>query len=541
MHEPVRLPFYAWLSERTALSYRGKIMVIAFLGTHVPLLTLVAFFAWTRAATTEEALATMGVALVATLLGTAATLWSLDQLLRPLTATSVALRDFLAQRTIPELPDHHPDEAGRLMADTVTTLRGLDALLAKHEELDLRTGLLSTDGFAASADGVLTLHAGRAWSVVAIDLLRAADASTYARDDLHRIVRAVADHVGEADGAPTVVGRADDRTLLVLVEGDDLETVATALRHALERPVEHAPPTFAAQARLGIATFPTDGETAASLAERALAAVHRPGDAPVAYWDAASHRALHDRQALLADATEALEASAFDIALQPLVALDTGEVVGHEALVRWTHPSRGDVPPAAFLPLLVAARAMDQLLDLVLDRALATVDLGDDAYVSVNLHPTDLRAADLTERVAGALARHGVAPGRLVLEVTEASPIDDPETAIAALGALRALGVRIALDDFGTGTSSLARLAALPVDMVKLDRAFVAGVVDDPRVAGMVSGVVTVVESLGLGLVAEGIETADQREALVALGVGVGQGWFLGRPARPAATTAGAA
>jgi EAL domain-containing protein (putative c-di-GMP-specific phosphodiesterase class I) len=225
-----------------------------------------------------------------------------------------------------------------------------------------------------------------------------------------------------------------------------------------------------------------------------------------------------------------VRAQTLGLAYQPIVDLASGDATGVEALVRWTLDGEA-VPPSEFIPLAEATGLITELGAWVLERACADV-APLPLRVSVNVSAVQLRAAGFTGQVADVLARTGLAPDRLTLELTESVVVDDVAAVSEVFTALRTLGVRIAVDDFGTGFSSLASLAELPVDALKLDRSFIAAMGEREA---LVAGVISLADRLGLPIVAEGIETAEQLAALRRLGCGYGQGYHLGRPAPLAA------
>ncbi|MFI5959846.1 putative bifunctional diguanylate cyclase/phosphodiesterase [Cryptosporangium sp. NPDC051539] len=230
---------------------------------------------------------------------------------------------------------------------------------------------------------------------------------------------------------------------------------------------------------------------------------------------------------------DALPAGEFLVVYQPIVDLTSGVVVGAEALLRWTHPERGAIPPIEFIPL---AEESGFILDLgrwVLRAACgeaASWDWAENPRISVNVSGRQLHDLEFVPDVRRVLADTGLPPHRLVLEVTESMLEADAPVALAALEALRADGVRIAVDDFGTGYSSLSRLDRLPVDILKIDRAFVNTLRPDTAVAPVITAIVALAQALGMSTVAEGIEEPYQAAALIAHGCGAGQGWLYGRP-----------
>ena len=258
----------------------------------------------------------------------------------------------------------------------------------------------------------------------------------------------------------------------------------------------------------------------------------------------AMREAAISRFELGADLRRAIERREFVLHYQPVVDLTHGRILGFEALVRWQHPTRGLLSPAAFVPTAEATGLIVAIGRWVLEEACTQAQRWQldtltepKLSMSANLSPRELREPGLVENVAAILRRTGVDPATIVLEITETSMVEDADGAIATLQALKALGVRLAIDDFGTGYSSLSYLRRLPVDVLKLDRSFVVPAGRGDRESALVDAVFRLGRSLGLVTIAEGIEDAEQRDRLVSLGCRVGQGYLFARPmAEPAAS-----
>jgi EAL domain-containing protein (putative c-di-GMP-specific phosphodiesterase class I) len=232
----------------------------------------------------------------------------------------------------------------------------------------------------------------------------------------------------------------------------------------------------------------------------------------------------------------ALAAGELHVAYQPIVRMQTGAVIGAEALVRWRHPVRGPVPPAAFIPIAEEAGLIADIGELVLVQALHWTAtwrragvVGADFWISVNVSTRQLRDDRIVRTVRRELAATGLPACALSLEITESVMLDDSEVTQRVLMDLRALGVRLVVDDFGTGFSALGYLRRHPVTGVKIDRSFVDGLGRDSEDEEIVRAVVAMASALGLSVVAEGVEQEAQRQVLESFGVQHGQGHLWGR------------
>jgi EAL domain-containing protein (putative c-di-GMP-specific phosphodiesterase class I) len=239
--------------------------------------------------------------------------------------------------------------------------------------------------------------------------------------------------------------------------------------------------------------------------------------------------------ALLAELREALTHEELVLHYQPKVSLVSGANVGVEALVRWQHPRRGLLGPDQFIPLAEQSGLIRPLTSWVLRTALTQVNAwqgeGLAVPVAVNLSPSSLQEHDLADEIADLLNQTDVSPTLLEVEITENAYMARPHAVIANLEQLRALGVHISIDDFGTGYSSLTYLMDLPVDELKIDRSFVRGMASNERNASIVRSIIELGHSLGLRVVAEGLEDEPTLQRLTSLGCDFAQGYFLGRPA----------
>ena len=324
--------------------------------------------------------------------------------------------------------------------------------------------------------------------------------------------------------------------------------VVARLRRTLGEPFLVAAERVYLGVNIGIALSGPNGEgRPAELLGQAgdarVAAAERPGKVSHAFASAALDARAHDYIRLESDLHDALEAGDLEVWFQPKFDLARRTVTGMEALVRWRHETRGFVSPAVFVAVAEANGLIGRLSDFVLESTLERVRLWrsmgfDELRVSINVSPMQLHAEELVDELLAALDRAGVEGRQLEVELTETSVFERPEEARAALGALRAAGVGVSMDDFGTGYTSLALLADLPLDTVKIDRSFVVAMEASERSRSIVASVITMAHALGLRVVGEGIETEAQLDALAALGCDDVQGYLISRPLPPDEMTA---
>ena len=324
-----------------------------------------------------------------------------------------------------------------------------------------------------------------------------------------------------------------------LADATEAEAVAAALAAAMEDPFTVGGREAMVTTSIGVAVAHPGQATPADLLRDADVALHRAkerGKARYAVFDAAMGASLRDRAALEADLRRAVGRGELRLVYQPIVELATGRVVGAEALARWDHPTRGELLPGAFVPIAEEAGLVGPLGQWVLDAVCRQGRAWQDALpaplvLSVNVSADQFRQTDLVEVVAGALRETGLAPDRLQLEITEGAAMGDADEAVSTLRWLKGLGVRLAIDDFGTGYSSLAYLQRFPLDLLKVDRRFVAGLGRNEGDTAIVAAVLGLARTLGLRVVAEGVETREQANRLQALDCELGQGYLFGRPA----------
>jgi diguanylate cyclase (GGDEF)-like protein len=377
--------------------------------------------------------------------------------------------------------------------------------------------VLEIDRFTSFRDTLGAVGADQLVAVVAERITGAVrDEDTVARVGGHQIAMIVPDAGGPAEVA--------------VVLGSVLRSLTGALavgQHELY-----------VASKVGVAIYPSDGADGEELLRNAEVAAGRAMASGKHQWQFfhSSMNAEHDRRLELeADLHRALERGQLVLHYQPQVVAGTGDLVALEALLRWRHPTRGLIPPMDFIPLAEESGLMVPIGAWVLREACANMAewnrrCGSDTRVCVNLSLRQLHSQELSDVVAEALRTSALHPSLLELEITESLAMSDPEITARVLRAFGETGVRVALDDFGTGYSSLSHVVQLPVDTVKIDRSFVRDLTEVPQHAAVASAVITLAHRLGLSVVAEGVETADQRVFLHEEGCDLIQGFFFSRP-----------
>ena len=321
----------------------------------------------------------------------------------------------------------------------------------------------------------------------------------------------------------------------------DTTRVAAKIRERLSEPYVIEGRNLIVTPSFGIALFPENGRTADVLLKHADTAMYQAksrGRDNYQFFSKAMNIAAVERLEKENGLRQALEKNEFEVFYQPKIAIDTGKILGAEALLRWRHPSRGLITPESFIPVAEESGLIVPIGSWVFREACkATAELwcsrgdcGAPGALSVNVSPRQFMQPDFVSHIEEILETEGARPGCMELELTENVLIHDPADVQTKLERLKALGLRISIDDFGTGYSSLAYLKELPIDIIKIDRSFIRDVPQDPNDSVLVETIVAMARHLGIRTIAEGVETEEQLEFLSALGCDIYQGYLFSQP-----------
>ena len=454
----------------------------------------------------------------------------------------------------PALPDGvaRRDEVGELMRAFVRMREGM----AKHDR-DIRrmaytdplTGLANRLSFRELLDDrLLTLHASSGeLALLFVDLddfKRVNDTLGHEAGDevlsqLSARLRLTLERLG-AEGAD--IARFGGDEFIVLYMAEDIRAssarLAEAIIEEIQRPLLLNGRQVFLGASVGITMFPFDAYHAGQLLKNADIAMYQAkvaGKNCYRFYSRAIDQAVERRVQLEQDLRGAWDRGELSVAYQPIFSLEGAYIRGAEALLRWNHPQLGMVPPSVFIEVAEQSGLIEALGRNVLERACSDASRwrsasGDPPFVSVNISPRQLRSGELPDVVGNALRSSGLRPQQLHLELTETAVLVDEGQASTLLSRVRATGVKVWLDDFGTGFSGLSHLRRVPVDGVKIDRSFVADVLRDPDDLALTTAIIAMAHSLGIIVVAEGIETEGQYQVLLERGCDQGQGFWFGRP-----------
>jgi diguanylate cyclase (GGDEF)-like protein/PAS domain S-box-containing protein len=410
------------------------------------------------------------------------------------------------------------------------------AHMAHHDSL---TDLPNRVAFAERLNATIhqSVQAERPFAVLCMDLDRFKDVNdVFGHAVGDQLLREVATRLREAAQGAFVARVGGDEFVLITDLGEQpsmAEALAERLHVALAEEINIEGHRVRAGLTVGVAIFPSDGDSATALIANGDAALYRAkseGRGQTRFFEAEMDQRLRERRVLQDDLRNAVERSQLELHYQPQALMD-GTIIGFEALARWRHSTRGFVSPSEFIPIAEESNLILDLGEWALRAACReAATWPNQLYVAVNVSAVQFRHGDLPGLIHAILLDTGLSASRLEVEITESVLIDDLPRALSTLRRLKSLGIRIAMDDFGTGYSSLSNLQSFSFDKIKIDRSFITNLKQNPQSATIVRAVIGLGRGLDVPVVAEGVETAEQLAFLASESCSEVQGYWIGKP-----------
>lgn len=485
-----------------------------------------------------------GAELAPMLFVTALVLGPAALLLMSLARTRRSMRTFAGR-----LAECADDPEGQKGADQFERIEeNLEAVLTKLDHTlkrDFITNLPVRDEFLVGVNSDLQRERGESL----LGLVRLANYErVFAFDAVvaHRVLAAFASRLRDAVHANRRVGHVDRDCFAIWFDGIDrkrAEAELKALSYVLTQELRHATVTLAPDVQLGSAIYPLDAEDAASLLNRAFVSLARPqrtAEGRIAFFAPPSAKEARRCFALEQDLRQAVQRGQLSLHYQPFVDVAEGKIVGAEALLRWSHPRLGDVPPAQFVGIMEEAGLVHEIGLWILNTACRQLSAWRntplaDLKMAINLSAYQFRDPALKTALQRTIASHNLSPSQLELEMTETVAMEDADRTLQLFLELRALGFSLSIDDFGSGYSSLGYLKKLPFNKLKIDREFVSYIDQRGDSKAICGALIELSKGLGISVLAEGVERYEEVEALRKLGCTTFQGFYFARP-MPAAT-----
>ncbi|MBJ7375747.1 MAG: EAL domain-containing protein [Sphingobium sp.] len=460
------------------------------------------------------------------------------RLARPIIALEAAARQVSAGEHA-QVEVETRDEIGRLARSfnrMVTAVEERERQIAHMAFHDSLTGLANRTLLREQIALALQRHGGADFALFCLDLDNFKSVNdTLGHPTGDALLCEVATRLAETCPQGFVARLGGDEFAVIVQDGSGAaDQTGRAIVQALTRPFTVNGHRIVTGGSVGIALAPQDGQDATSLLKNADLALYRAkhdGKGSHRFFENAMDAEAQARRAMEVDLHDALRNGELELHFQPLFGLSQNCVTAFEALMRWNHPVRGLVSPIDFIPLAEETGLIIPIGEWALHEAcrIATT-WGDDIRVAVNVSPVQFRSSTLNSIVLQALARSGLEPQRLELEITESLFIDNVEATLASLHSLKVLGVRVALDDFGTGYSSLSYLRSFPFDKLKIDRSFIVDLLANKGATAIIRAITTLADALGIETTAEGVESSEQLDILRSEGCNQIQGYLFSRP-----------
>jgi len=539
------LAVYRVVSKYLPVSYRMKILLVAFLGTHLPLIVLSLYFMH-QETKGDVPLELVAIVIFSTMIGCIFTLGLLNQLLQPILVTSRSLQRYTTEGIMPDLPTDCEDEAGQLMAETQSGVDRLDHTLRRLTDFDAVTGLPNRRLFERELSLRMNPHARFALCAISLgnfDRIVAA----FGQDAVNATCLQIAHRFLEVLDPGTPLARAGASTFIFELDlHDGIESLAARvekIRLEVQQEVSVASWNVYPELIAGVAIFhgepAVNAEKLINQAVSAMADTDQSPNSSTRIFSAAVNASHLDTFALDRDLRTALDRSEFHLVYQPIVDFDAGRVVGAEALLRWDHPERGLVSPDVFLPLAEKSGLIDPIGSWILNETCRQLDDWSrtplhDLKVSMNLSVRQFLRPNAGALIREALQAANIDISHLEVELTETTMIENHDRTREVLEEFRNMGVSTAIDDFGAGFSSLSYLKTLPFDRLKIDREFIRDVDQSSKSSAICHSLIVLATGLGIEVLAEGTETAHEVETMRMLGCSLFQGYYFAKPVRAA-------
>lgn len=539
------LRLYALISRvKSIKTYKSKIMLIAFIGTHIPLLSILAYVVFSHSLTSAATFKIIAIAIIATLLGTIATLIALHYLLAPVKLTSQALQYYLEQQQLPNLPTHFNDEVGTLMADTNRTIKQLDRLIHYTTNYNNLTGLPNQDLFQNLLQQTLSqANSNQQIGVIIVHLTSIKDInSILGRKISNLLQKKIALRLANRIQKSDLLAHLSEDEFGIIKKNfnsfDNLNFFTQEVLELLNKPFSLFGKEITTNPKLGITVYPFDGITAEQLlqnANTALYQIRQEEHQNCQFYSIKNNTKLQRRLAIKDQLRYALRRGELFVHYQPRIDLTNNYPVGVEALLRWQNPQLGLVSPTEFIPIAEQTKLIVSIGEWVLRSACIQQQIWQQEglpalRISVNLSVSQFKQSNLIKRIDKILAETNFNPNYLELEVTESLFVENFEQTIRLLKQLKNRGINLSLDDFGTGYSSLSYLQQFPIDTLKIDRCFLFDIPSNIDNTAVTKGIIALAQSLNLNITAEGVENSAQLEYLKAQGCHEVQGYYFSKP-----------